>query len=79
VRDLKIPHQGNPHGIVTISIGICAKVPHMYNDTPISFINEADSALYQAKKRVKTAFTALKQSSGHQNLAARFINPAKMK
>ncbi len=29
VRDLKIPHQGNPHGIVTISIGICAKVPHM--------------------------------------------------
>ena len=53
VRDLKIPHQGNPHGIVTISIGICAKVPHMYNDTPISFINEADSALYQAKKKAK--------------------------
>lgn len=53
VRDLKIPHQGNPHGIVTISIGICAKVPHMYNDTPISFINEADSALYQAKKKGK--------------------------
>lgn len=51
VRDLKIPHQGNPHGIVTISIGICAKVPHMTNNTPISFIGLADSALYQAKKQ----------------------------
>lgn len=29
VRGLKISHQGYPHGIVTISIGICAKVPHM--------------------------------------------------
>ncbi|CAI0740266.1 sensor domain-containing diguanylate cyclase [Serratia ficaria] len=53
VRELKIPHQGNPHGIVTISIGICAKVPHMYNDTPIGFINEADNALYLAKKEGK--------------------------
>jgi diguanylate cyclase (GGDEF)-like protein len=53
VRDLKIPHRGNPHGIVTISIGIYAKVPHMYNDTPIGFINQADSALYQAKEQGK--------------------------
>ncbi|CAI0740403.1 Bacteriophytochrome cph2 [Serratia entomophila] len=53
VRELQIPHQGNPHGIVTISIGICAKVPHMYNDTPISFIDLADSALYEAKKQGK--------------------------
>lgn len=27
VRGLKIPNQGNPHGIVTISIGFCAKIP----------------------------------------------------
>lgn len=27
VRELEILHQGNPHGIVTISIGIYAKVP----------------------------------------------------
>ncbi|HGM7027642.1 TPA: diguanylate cyclase [Serratia liquefaciens] len=53
VRELKIPHTGNPHGIVTISIGIFAKVPHMYNDTPIGFINQADSALYQAKAQGK--------------------------
>lgn len=53
VRELKIPHQGNPHGVITLSIGICAKVPHMYNDTPIGFINLADSALYQAKKEGK--------------------------
>jgi diguanylate cyclase (GGDEF)-like protein len=53
VRELKIPHDGNPHGVITISIGIYAKVPHMYNDTPMSFINQADSALYQAKAQGK--------------------------
>lgn len=53
VRELKIPHQGNPHDIVTISIGIYAKVPHRYNDTPISFIDLADHALYQAKRQGK--------------------------
>jgi diguanylate cyclase (GGDEF)-like protein len=53
VRALKIPHDGNPHGVITISIGIYAKVPHMYNDTPMSFINQADSALYQAKSQGK--------------------------
>lgn len=53
VRELKIPHQGNPHDIVTISIGIYAKVQHRYNDTPISFIDLADHALYQAKRQGK--------------------------
>ncbi|MCS3408068.1 GGDEF domain-containing protein [Serratia sp. AKBS12] len=53
VRQLHIPHSGSPLGMITVSIGLCAKVPQRYSDTPISLVNQADGALYEAKENGK--------------------------
>ncbi|VDZ61373.1 Bacteriophytochrome cph2 [Serratia odorifera] len=53
VRQLHIPHSGSPLGMITVSIGLCAKVPQRYGDTPISLVNQADGALYEAKENGK--------------------------
>lgn len=50
VRKLQTPHSGSPQGIITVSIGACAIVPHPHSDTPLSLIGQADNALYAAKK-----------------------------
>lgn len=50
IRELKIAHSGSPMEIVTVSIGVSAKVPHPYNDTPLGLVHLADNALYAAKK-----------------------------
>jgi len=48
VRNRALPHQGNPHGVVTISIGCASVVPHR-GMAPKDLIDLADKALYQAK------------------------------
>ncbi|MFC0227323.1 sensor domain-containing diguanylate cyclase [Serratia aquatilis] len=53
IRELNIAHSGSPMGIVTVSIGASAKIPHPHNDTPIGLVNLADNALYNAKKSGK--------------------------
>ncbi|OCJ46567.1 sensor domain-containing diguanylate cyclase [Serratia sp. 14-2641] len=59
IRQLKIAHTGSPLGIITASIGASAKVPHPYNDTPLSLVNLADNALYTAKKSGKNRVCSL--------------------
>ncbi|RXZ38287.1 diguanylate cyclase [Oxalobacteraceae bacterium CAVE-383] len=49
IRDLNLPHSGNPTGFVTISIGVCAMVPSSFGKGPPSFLQAADEALYMAK------------------------------
>ena len=49
VHELCIPHSGSAHGRVTVSIGISALIPDPEN-TPSDLIQQADRALYQAKR-----------------------------
>ena len=48
VENLQIPNEGNPHGVVTFSIGCSTQVPEV-NVEASRLVQAADSALYQAK------------------------------
>jgi len=48
VEALCIPHEGNPHGVVTVSIG-CATVTPGGDSSFDCVMQAADAALYQAK------------------------------
>ena len=48
VENLQIPNEGNPHGVVTFSIGCSTQVPEV-NVESSRLVQAADSALYQAK------------------------------
>jgi diguanylate cyclase (GGDEF)-like protein len=50
VRALKVPHERSPHRLVTISIGIASAIPQQ-GDLPERLVEEADVALYAAKKQ----------------------------
>ncbi len=50
VRALRVPHERSPHRLVTISIGIASAVP-LEGDLPERLVEEADVALYAAKKQ----------------------------
>jgi diguanylate cyclase (GGDEF)-like protein len=49
VRDLHIPHAGNPAGIVTISAGVAALAPTRGGRAAQDLLAAADAALYAAK------------------------------
>jgi diguanylate cyclase (GGDEF)-like protein/PAS domain S-box-containing protein len=48
VEMCNLPHSGNPHGVVTISIG-CATQTLSHDSSPTSLVEAADQAMYQAK------------------------------
>jgi diguanylate cyclase (GGDEF)-like protein/PAS domain S-box-containing protein len=48
VEMCNLPHLGNPHGVVTISIG-CATQTLSHDSSPTSLLEAADHAMYQAK------------------------------
>jgi diguanylate cyclase (GGDEF)-like protein/PAS domain S-box-containing protein len=48
VEMCNLPHSGNPHGVVTISIG-CATQTLNHDSFPTSLVEAADHAMYQAK------------------------------
>jgi diguanylate cyclase (GGDEF)-like protein/PAS domain S-box-containing protein len=48
VEMCNLPHSGNPHGVVTISIG-CATQKLSHDSSPTSLVEAADQAMYQAK------------------------------
>lgn len=47
VRTMSLPHENNPHGVVTVSIGVAAVVP--INNDEGTLFEAADTALYSAK------------------------------
>jgi diguanylate cyclase (GGDEF)-like protein/PAS domain S-box-containing protein len=56
VRDLKIEHEDNPRGLVTISIGI-AGLDELSMQDPSLWIQQADRALYWSKRSGKDCVT----------------------
>lgn len=50
VRTLRIPHQGNPEGTVTISCGAASFEPATDPHVVVKLIEQADQALYNAKR-----------------------------
>jgi diguanylate cyclase (GGDEF)-like protein/PAS domain S-box-containing protein len=48
VEALRIEHPGNPHGVVTVSIGVAASRPRLIGSA-IELLQAADKALYRAK------------------------------
>lgn len=48
LEQLALPHAKSPYGVVTISIGVAAMVPHE-DGNPATLVDAADRALYRAK------------------------------
>jgi diguanylate cyclase (GGDEF)-like protein len=48
VLDMKTAHEGNSHGVVTVSVGCATVVPREESDT-VALMASADAALYAAK------------------------------
>lgn len=51
IQKLQLKHAGNSTGVVTVSAGVEAIVPHRQNCLPLELVEAADQALYQAKLR----------------------------
>ncbi|MFN4120973.1 diguanylate cyclase domain-containing protein [Acidovorax sp.] len=49
IQQLALPHEGAPHGIVTVSFGVASVVPQR-DDTPDTLVRRADRAMYRAKQ-----------------------------
>jgi diguanylate cyclase (GGDEF)-like protein len=49
VRDLNMPHNRNPVGIVTVSVGVHACIPEHDQPNLLDLVSAADQALYMAK------------------------------
>jgi diguanylate cyclase len=49
VRDMRLPHESNPAGIVTISCGVAAFTPDEDAQVAVMLLERADQALYAAK------------------------------
>jgi diguanylate cyclase (GGDEF)-like protein/PAS domain S-box-containing protein len=60
VRALRIPHEGNPAKIVTVSCGAAAFDPQKDPFVPVQLIERADQALYKAKGEGRDRAASLK-------------------
>jgi diguanylate cyclase (GGDEF)-like protein/PAS domain S-box-containing protein len=49
LRSRRMPHRGNPHGIMTVSVGCATMVPS-FGLHSVNLVELADAALYQAKR-----------------------------
>jgi diguanylate cyclase (GGDEF)-like protein/PAS domain S-box-containing protein len=49
LRSRKLPHSGNPHGIMTVSVG-CATLAPSFGLHSVNLVELADEALYNAKR-----------------------------
>jgi diguanylate cyclase (GGDEF)-like protein/PAS domain S-box-containing protein len=49
LRGRKLPHSGNPFGIMTVSVGCATMIPS-FGQHSVALIERADAALYQAKR-----------------------------
>jgi diguanylate cyclase (GGDEF)-like protein len=49
MQSRQLPHAGNPTGVVTVSIG-CATLVPQFGQQAVALIDQADQALYQAKR-----------------------------
>ena len=50
IAELRVPHEGNEGGIVTVSIGVATAIPNGDSDAAASLVEAADAAVYEAKE-----------------------------
>jgi len=52
VEELKVPHEGSPHRVITVSVGVSSIEPRLHGmDAGYpQLVNDADRALYRAKR-----------------------------
>jgi diguanylate cyclase (GGDEF)-like protein len=54
IEALRIAHEGNPHGVVTVSIGVATIIPAA-KTTQLDLTRPADAALYRAEAQGRNA------------------------
>jgi len=75
VQELDMPHAGNPHHVVTVSIGCATETPEMDSKLE-SLIDAADHALYRAKNAGRNAIECAGQEIGQEILEPHDSNSA---
>ena len=69
VRDLQIEHAGSEWGVATVSIGVAALIPSLWEDALDLLLREADRALYLAKNAGRNSTVAASQARGVESRA----------
>ncbi len=74
VRRRKLPHRGNPGGIVTVSIGCATAVPQ-FGKHAFNLIEWADTALYKAKQNGRDQVCGGNRTEGNKEDGQIFALP----
>jgi len=73
----KLPHSGNPFGVMTISVGCATMIPS-FGQHSVALIEMADAALYQAKRSGRNRICSGAAACGSEDEAQKLAPPDAM-